>query len=121
MSSFLSQAQHAHVLALAAAQQDKLQRAEVQKQGNVNPLVRSAWVLLEKEIQSVLAWFLSRVRANVPTIFPRLQMKPFDIGEVELQMTIHRAGDFYTVHEHSALRADLSIPGPLSRASWLCG
>lgn len=23
--------------------------------------------------------------------------------------------------EHSALRADLSIPGPLSRASWLCG
>lgn len=98
MPSFLSQAQHDQALALAFAQQDKLQRASVRERGNVDLNSRSSWVLLEADLESVRSWFLSRIQAVLPTIMPRLQLAPFDIGSMELQMTVHRAGDFYTLH-----------------------
>jgi Rps23 Pro-64 3,4-dihydroxylase Tpa1-like proline 4-hydroxylase len=99
MPSFLSQAQHDQALALTSDRHDKLQRAQVVKQGNVNPQIRSAWVLGDNEFESIRSWFLLHIQAVVPTILTRLQIDPFDVGRVELQMTTHRAGDFFTVHQ----------------------
>jgi SM-20-related protein len=30
---------------------------------------------------------------------PRLQIAPFSLGEIELQMTVHRTGGYYKIHQ----------------------
>ena len=44
------------------------------------------------------SWFRERVLAALEGAWERLQMEPFSIGRTEVQLTSHRAGDFFGLH-----------------------
>jgi Rps23 Pro-64 3,4-dihydroxylase Tpa1-like proline 4-hydroxylase len=99
IEEFLPRAEHDRVLELALKQQDGLELAKVgQGGGDYQPQTRSSWVLFG-EVDRLIPWFLPRLEAVLPAVLPRLQIAPFPIREIELQMTVHRTGGHYKVHQ----------------------
>jgi Rps23 Pro-64 3,4-dihydroxylase Tpa1-like proline 4-hydroxylase len=99
IEQFLAPAEHDLVLESARAQEGRLEISKIgDGEGQYNPKRRSSWVLF-KELDTLLPWFLPRVKEALPTVLPRLQVAPFPIGGVELQMTVHRSGGFYKIHQ----------------------
>jgi Rps23 Pro-64 3,4-dihydroxylase Tpa1-like proline 4-hydroxylase len=99
IEGFLSLAEHDTLLKTAHEQQDRLEPSLAgEGDGPPNPEWRSSWVLCKK-LDTLLPWFLPRVKDALSGILPRLQVGPFPVGDVELEMTVHRSGGFYKVHQ----------------------
>ncbi len=62
--------------------------------------VRSSRVAMEPK--PIVRWFKPRVKAALPQVFARLGCAPFKVAKIELQMTAHLDGDFYTVHNDNS-------------------
>jgi Rps23 Pro-64 3,4-dihydroxylase Tpa1-like proline 4-hydroxylase len=99
IEQFLTPAEHDFLVETAHQQQSRL---EISKIGDdqYNPEWRSSWVLCKK-LDQLIPWFLPRVKEALADVLPRLQVAPFAVGEVELQMTVHRSGGFYKIHQDS--------------------
>jgi Rps23 Pro-64 3,4-dihydroxylase Tpa1-like proline 4-hydroxylase len=97
IEGFLAPAEHDALLKTAHEQQDCLEASRIGTGNQYNPQRRSSWVVC-RELDTLVPWFLPRVKAALPGVLPRLEMAPFLVGEVELQMTVHRSGGFYKVH-----------------------
>ena len=66
----------------------------------VDPAVRSSRVLQTGlAFRELRNWFRERVVAALEGAWERLQMEPFPIGRTEVQLTSHRAGDFFGLHK----------------------
>jgi Rps23 Pro-64 3,4-dihydroxylase Tpa1-like proline 4-hydroxylase len=102
IEGFLSPAEHDLVLNLALEHQGQLKASKI-GEGDYNPQERSSWVL-SKDVDPLIPWFLPRVMAALPDVLPRLQIAPFLIGEIELQMTVHRTGGHYKTHQDSGVK-----------------
>jgi Rps23 Pro-64 3,4-dihydroxylase Tpa1-like proline 4-hydroxylase len=99
IEGFLSPGEHDALLETALGQQDRLEASMIgDGDGRYKPERRSSWVMYRK-LDELIPWFLPRVKEALPGILPRLQVDPFPVGEVELQMTVHRSGGFYKVHQ----------------------
>jgi len=101
-------ATHEHDLLLKTGLSKQQGRLEVSVIGDgssqYKPEVRSSWVLC-KGLHKLIPWFLPRVQDALPDVLPRLQIAPFAMGEVELQMTVHRSGGFYKVDQDTGKTA----------------
>ncbi len=97
IEGFLSQAERDLVLALALKQQTEFEVATIGEVGEYKPETRTAWVV-SREIEKLIPWFLPRVETTLANVLPRLQVSPFRIGQIELQMTVHRTGSHYKIH-----------------------
>jgi Rps23 Pro-64 3,4-dihydroxylase Tpa1-like proline 4-hydroxylase len=96
---FLTPAEHDFLLETADQQQSLLENSKIgERDGQYNPEQRSSWVLCKK-LDELIPWFLPRVKEALVDVLPRLQVAPFAVGEVELQMTVHRSGGFYKIHQ----------------------
>ena len=99
IEGFLSPAEHDLVLETAQEEQGRLKAAMVgDGDAQYKPEQRSSWVLCKK-LDELVPWFLPRVKDALPGVLPRLQVAPFSLGKIELQMTVHRSGGFYKVHQ----------------------
>lgn len=99
IEGFLAPAERDFLLKTAQEQQDRLEMSWIEDgEGQYNPEKRSSWVL-SKKLDPLIPWFLARVKEALPAVLPRLQVVPFPVGEVELQMTVHRSGGFYKIHQ----------------------
>jgi Rps23 Pro-64 3,4-dihydroxylase Tpa1-like proline 4-hydroxylase len=99
IEQFLTPAEHDFLLETAHQQQSRLEISTI-GEGQYNPEWRSSWVLCKK-LDALIPWFLPRVKEALADVLPRLQVAPFAVGKVELQMTVHRSGGFYKVHQDS--------------------
>lgn len=62
--------------------------------------VRSSRVATEPA--PIVPWFKPMVEKALPQVFARLGYAPFEVAKIELQMTAHLDGDFYTVHNDNS-------------------
>jgi len=67
----------------------------------VNPKIRSSQVLYIPHLKALRSWFPDRVVARLKELWSRLGVEPFEIEGGDLQLTIHRHGDFYRTHRDS--------------------
>jgi Rps23 Pro-64 3,4-dihydroxylase Tpa1-like proline 4-hydroxylase len=102
IEGFLATAEHDFLLKTAQEQQDRVEMSWIgDGEGQYNPEKRSSWVLGKKKLDPLIPWFQPRVKEALSEVLPRLQVAPFPVGEVELQMTVHRSGGFYKIHQDS--------------------
>jgi len=102
IEQFLTPAEHDLLVETAHQQQSQLNVSNVGKgYGHYDPEWRSSLVL-RKKVDELIPWFLPRIKEALPDVLPRLQVPPFTIGWVELQMTVHRSGGFYKIHRDSS-------------------
>jgi Rps23 Pro-64 3,4-dihydroxylase Tpa1-like proline 4-hydroxylase len=97
IEQFLTPAEHDFLLETAHQQQSRLEISTI-GDDHYNPEWRSSWVLYKK-LDELIPWFLPRVKEALADSLPRLQVAPFAVGHVELQMTVHRSGGFYKIHQ----------------------
>jgi hypothetical protein len=97
IEGLLARAEHDALLQTAREQQNCFEAAGIGAGNQYHPERRSSWVL-GGELDRLIPWFLPRVKEALPGVLPRLQMAPFPVGDVELQMTVHRTGGFYKIH-----------------------
>jgi hypothetical protein len=96
---FLLRPERDLVLELALQHQGDLEVAKVgEGVGDYKPQRRSS-LILSRKVDKLVPWFLPRVKAVLPAVLRRLQIAPFPIREIELQMTVHRRGGHYKVHQ----------------------
>ena len=102
IEQFLTSAEHDFLVETAHQQQSRLEISTIgDGHGQHNPERRSSWVLCKKKLDELIPWFLPHVKEALADVLPRLQVVPFAVGKVELQMTVHRSGGFYKVHQDS--------------------
>lgn len=83
--------------------------------------VRSSRVSMEPK--QIAAWFKPRILAVLPEVFLRLGIAPFEVGRIELQMTAHLDGDFYSLHNdnsHGARKGHDSDARRISFVYYFC-
>jgi len=71
------------------------------KKGGVDTDVRSSHVLYAPQLKPISGWFRKRVASSLKHLWERIGVEPFSIGTHELQLTIHRRGDFFRLHRDS--------------------
>jgi hypothetical protein len=57
----------------------------------------------DTDVKAIESWFVCRVKNMLPEILPRVLPKGLDAKMVELQLTIHADGDFFSVHSDNGL------------------
>ena len=99
IEQFLTPAEHDVVLETAHQQQSRLKISKIGGgDAQYDPEWRSSLVLCKK-LDELIPWFLPRVKKALADVLPRLQVAPFAVGKVELQMTVHRSRGFYKIHQ----------------------
>jgi SM-20-related protein len=63
-----------------------------------NPDYRRSLVLYHQDFMEFYELMLKQVTALVPQVVKSLKMLPFDIDDIECQLTAHNDGNFYKVH-----------------------
>jgi Rps23 Pro-64 3,4-dihydroxylase Tpa1-like proline 4-hydroxylase len=63
---------------------------------------RSSVFTNRKNFEDFYGLLSTQVRASFPNICTHLKLEPFDIQEVEMQLTSHNDGDFYKPHVDSS-------------------
>jgi Rps23 Pro-64 3,4-dihydroxylase Tpa1-like proline 4-hydroxylase len=114
---FLSAEERERALAFALSNLEALDQSTIfrETKGVVDQGSRSSNVLFEPK--ALRAWFLPKVRALATTAMRRTGMAAFPPGEIELQLTLHRDGDFYRIHADSDMeyepRSETRVTGRL--------
>lgn len=93
LDGVLGAAGHARLLEAAIARESELEPSRVTT--NVAGYRRSRLVHKPGELAANL---VALVRARLPELCARLDMRPFPVGEIEAQLTVHNEGDYYHVH-----------------------
>ena len=60
---------------------------------------RSSHVLYENELNEITSWFLKKISSRLPKLWMCLQVKPFNISQKEIQLTMHLNGEFFKLHK----------------------
>lgn len=97
IKSFLTDGEHVGLLELACRQREAVVPSTV-GEGAHRPEIRSSKLVPKTGTREITPWFLPRLRELLPEILPRLLPQRVDVERIELQMTMHDDGDFYSVH-----------------------
>ena len=102
LAGFLDAEAHAAVMAFAQENLASFQVSQVLHgmDSATDSRVRSSRVAMQPE--DIAASFKPRVIAALPGVFARLGYEPFEVAKIELQMTAHLDGDFYSQHNDNS-------------------
>jgi Rps23 Pro-64 3,4-dihydroxylase Tpa1-like proline 4-hydroxylase/thioredoxin-like negative regulator of GroEL len=102
LAGFLDKEAHGRVMAFAQANLASFQQSHVLRGMDqaYDTSVRSSRVAMEPK--EIAGWFKPRVISELPQVFARLGYAPFEVAKIELQMTAHLDGDFYTMHNDNS-------------------
>ncbi|MBW4420011.1 MAG: 2OG-Fe(II) oxygenase [Myxacorys californica WJT36-NPBG1] len=50
------------------------------------------------EFPDLSQWMVQQVEAVLPTVFTQLDHPPFQVSQIEIQLTAHNDGDYYKMH-----------------------
>ena len=99
LTDFLPPASRERLLQDVPAARERFAPAKVGANASVvNLKVRNALVLDEPTTRNVQSWFVPKLRAVLPEVLRRLRMEDLDVRRIELKVTVHLHGGFYTVH-----------------------
>ena len=103
MTNFLSSAACDRLLAgvLAARERfvpTRIQRDESKKVDREIRIASRSNARINRDIRS---WFAPKLRGVLPEVLGRLRMEDLDVGRIELEVTVHRRGDFFAAHRDS--------------------
>ena len=99
VEQFLPQTRHREVLDFALARRAEFERAMVggdDKEWKIEPAARIAQAAYD--IAPLRQWFMPLVEARLPETLRRLAIAPFEMGELELQLTAYNDGEYYRTH-----------------------
>ena len=103
LTDFLPPTSRERLLRDVLAASERFAPAKVGADAGVNIEVRNALVLDEPTTRDVRSWFLPKLRAVLPEALWRLRMEDLDLRRIELRVTVHLNGGFYTVHRDDSL------------------
>jgi len=86
---------------MAKMQKSGVGRGESDEGGGIDKEVRSSHVLYARQLKSIADWFRKRVVSELEHCWGCIGVEPFAVGKHELQLTIHRRGDFFRMHKDS--------------------
>lgn len=95
---FLAAEDHAEVVRIARACQDRFTKATVTTDA---PDYREARVLHSTEFPALYESFKNQVMGALPAVLEGLGFPPFAVTQLEMQITAHGHGDFFKVHNDS--------------------
>ena len=96
---FLPPERHREVLDFALARKAEFERAMVggdDSEWKIEPEARIAQAAYE--VAPLRGWFMPLLQTRLPEVLHRLDMPPFDVGELELQLTAYNDGEYYKTH-----------------------
>lgn len=106
MANFLAPAARDRLLARALSARGRFVPAQVQHPGRrrtLNHEDRNALSLTDaRMLRSVRSWFVPKLRGVLPEVLARLRMKDLDASRIDLQVTAHLCGGFFTAHTDDA-------------------
>ena len=99
MTNFLSPAACDRLLAEVLAASERFVPAQVlrpnESRGVVDRKLRNASRFGRADLRS---WFVPKLHGVLPEVLGRLRMEHLDVGHIELDVTVHRRGDFFVAH-----------------------
>ena len=98
LTDFLPPASRERLLRDVPTAIERFGPATVGADAEINREVRNALVLDEPTTRNVRSWFVPKLRAVLPEVLRRLRMEDLDVRRIELKVTVHLHGGFYTVH-----------------------
>ena len=100
MTDFLLPAACDRLLAKMLAARERFAPARVQRNDSekVDREVRIASRSDARINRDVRSWFVPKLRGVLPEVLGRLRMEDLDVGRIELEVTVHRHGDFFAAH-----------------------
>ena len=101
LTDFLTPAQQNRLFTLIPAARDRFVPAKVGK-GNLKRETRTAWVADRGTRRDVRPWFGPKLRSVLPHVLARLRMETLHRYRIEMDVTVHPGGGFYTRHSDSS-------------------
>lgn len=102
MANFLAPAARDRLLAQALSACGRFVPAQVQHPGRnrtLNYEDRNALLLAEaRMLRNVRSWFVPKLRGVLPGVLARLRMEDLEVSRIDLQVTAHLCGGFFTAH-----------------------
>ncbi len=68
-------------------------------EGEIDYSKRSSNLVHKNKLSDIKKWFGDKVKNSIHNHWKRLNITPFEISKIEIQLTKHNHGDFYTVHK----------------------
>ena len=102
MTNFLSPAACDRLLPEVLAASERFVPARVlrpnESRGVVDRKIRNAQCLDKRTRRDLRSWFVPKLHGVLPEVLGRLRMERLDVGHIELEVTVHRCGGFFTAH-----------------------
>lgn len=70
--------------------------------GDVRRETRTAWVADRRMVRDVRPWFGPKLRSVLPHVLARWRMEALHRSRIEMDVTVHLGGEFYTRHRDNA-------------------
>lgn len=117
LANFLAPAARDRLLAQALSACGRFVPAKVQypkRNRTLSYQDRNALLLAEaRMLRNVRSWFVPKLRAALPEVLARLRIEDIDLSHVELQVTAHLCGGFFTGHRDNSNK-------PRRKLSYVC-
>ena len=97
LTNFLTPAQQKRLWTQIRAARERFVPAKVGKD-DLNRKVRTAWVANRRVVRGVRPWFGPKLRSVLPHVRARLRMEALHRYRIEMDVTVHLGGEFYTGH-----------------------
>lgn len=101
LTNFLTPAQQKRLWTSVRVARDKFVPARVGT-GNVSRDIRTARVANRRVVREVRPWFGPKLRSVLPHVLARLRMEALPRSRIEMDVTVHLGGEFYTRHRDNA-------------------
>lgn len=97
ITNFLTKARQEEIWELVDKKRSRFKESVIVGDG-VNKKKRSSMVLYDDHLDQISPWFLARVESTLSGSWSRLQVKPFETDQSEIQLTRHMDGAFFKIH-----------------------
>ena len=105
LTNFLTPAQQKRLCMSIRVARDKFVPAQVGT-GDVRRESRTAWVADRRMVREVRPWFGPKLRSVLPHVLARWRMEALHRYRIEMDVTVHLGGGFYTRHRDNALEGN---------------
>ena len=101
LTDFLTPAQENRLFTLIPAARDRFVPAKVGEH-NLKRETRTAWVADRRMMRDVRPWFGPKLRSVLPHVLARLRVEALHRYWIEMDVTVHPGGGFYTRHSDNS-------------------
>lgn len=95
IKNFLSLEENKQFIAEAISKRQQYKNSNTTTKANQ---YRESYVLFSKKIPTLSALIRERIKQKLPELLDQLNFSPFEIAEIELQLTAHNDGCYYKIH-----------------------